>query len=143
MVVNSTIGIGGLIDLGTAMGLERQQEDFGQTLAVWGVPSGPYLVVPFRGPITLRDGVGIFVDSYFNPVRSNGLEFEKSAVRDKLLVLSILEQRRQVLDFDQQIYDAPDPYAYWRATYWQRRLKSINDSNTVESKRPVQRNPDQ
>jgi len=59
-LVNTTLGIGGLFDVATRAGIERSDEDFGQTLAVWGVPSGPYVFIPFMGPTTFRDGAGIF-----------------------------------------------------------------------------------
>ena len=65
---NSTIGILGLFDVSTHLGLVKHHEDFGQTLAVWGFSSGPYLVMPFLGPTTLRDGAGFGVDSLLNPI---------------------------------------------------------------------------
>jgi len=66
--INTTLGIGGIFDPATSMGLERHDEDFGQTLAVWGIPSGPYLFVPLMGPTTVRDGAGQLVDSVFDPL---------------------------------------------------------------------------
>lgn len=67
-IVNSTFGIGGLFDVGSRVGLTRQRADFGQTLASWGAPQGPYLVVPFLGPTTIRNGVGMGVDFLMQPV---------------------------------------------------------------------------
>jgi phospholipid-binding lipoprotein MlaA len=67
-VVNSTLGIGGLFDAGKHAGLERSNEDFGQTLGVWGAPAGPYLVLPLLEPMTVRDGVGRAVDSALDPL---------------------------------------------------------------------------
>lgn len=64
-VINTTIGLGGLFDPASALGLRQYHEDFGQTLAVYGVPTGPYLVLPFFGPSTLRDSVGLATDQYF------------------------------------------------------------------------------
>ncbi len=63
--INSTIGIGGFFDVAAKMGVQRREEDFGQTLAVWGVPSGPYLFVPLLGPSTVRDTLGAMVDNAF------------------------------------------------------------------------------
>lgn len=67
-VVNSTLGIGGLFDAGKHAGLERSNEDFGQTLGVWGSPAGPYLVLPFLEPMTVRDGIGRAVDGAMDPL---------------------------------------------------------------------------
>src|SRR5579872_3529001 len=64
---NSTFGLGGLLDLASEEGLERQTGDFGQTLYSWGVPDGPYLVLPFFGPSNPRDGIGLGVDGYADP----------------------------------------------------------------------------
>jgi len=67
-VVNSTLGFGGLFDAGKVAGLEPSQRDFGQTLGVWGVPTGPYLVLPLLGPTTVRDGIGKGLDGAMNPL---------------------------------------------------------------------------
>ena len=67
-IVNSTLGLGGLLDPASEMGLEPHTEDFGQTLAVWGVPEGPYVVMPLLGPSTLRDSFGFPVDAALNPL---------------------------------------------------------------------------
>jgi phospholipid-binding lipoprotein MlaA len=67
-VVNSTLGIGGLFDAGKHAGLERSNEDFGQTLGVWGTPAGPYLVLPLLEPMTVRDGIGRAVDGAMDPL---------------------------------------------------------------------------
>lgn len=71
-LLNSTIGLAGLVDVATPMGLQRNDEDFGQNLGYWGVGSGPYLVLPLLGPSTLRDAPAIFPDIYANPVRYIG-----------------------------------------------------------------------
>ena len=65
-IINSTIGIAGLFDVASKMGLERHEEDFGQTLAVWGVPEGPYIMLPFLGPSTLRDTASLPVSSFLS-----------------------------------------------------------------------------
>lgn len=67
-VVNSTLGVGGLFDAAKHAGLERRNEDFGQTLGVWGAPAGPYLVLPFLEPMTVRDGIGRAVDGFMDPL---------------------------------------------------------------------------
>ncbi|HAD99867.1 MAG TPA: ABC transporter, partial [Gammaproteobacteria bacterium] len=63
ILVNSTIGLGGLFDVASDMGLTTDDEDFGQTMGVWGVEEGPYVVLPLLGPSTVRDGAGLFVDT--------------------------------------------------------------------------------
>jgi len=67
-LINSTLGIGGLFDAAKYWGIEKSREDFGQTLAVWGVPAGPYLVLPLMEPMTFRDGIGRGVDAAMNPL---------------------------------------------------------------------------
>ena len=67
LVVNSTVGLGGFFDVAEKIGLERHESDFGQTLALAGTPSGPYLVLPILGPATARDGVGVAIDGFFQP----------------------------------------------------------------------------
>src|SRR5690606_23512221 len=66
--LNTTIGVAGLFDPASSMGLERHDEDFGQTLAVWGVESGPYIFIPLFGPTTVRDGAGRVIDIAFDPL---------------------------------------------------------------------------
>src|SRR5210317_1576487 len=68
VLINTTIGIGGLFDVASAMNIPKNDEDFGQTLGAWGVESGPYLVLPLFGPSTVRDGVGIIPDMYLDPL---------------------------------------------------------------------------
>ena len=68
VLVNSTLGVAGLLDVGTEIGLEKHREDFGQTLGHWGVADGPYLQIPVLGPSSFRDGVGLFVDVKLDPV---------------------------------------------------------------------------
>ena len=69
VLMNTIIGVGGFFDVGTKMGLQRNEEDFGQTLGRWGVPSGPYVVLPLLGPSTVRDAVAIYPDTYAEPYR--------------------------------------------------------------------------
>ena len=83
LLVNSTVGIGGLIDVATPAGLEEHDEDFGQTLAKWGVPDGPFLMVPFLGPRTLKDAITIPLNFLFDPL----FYYENSSVRDKVWII--------------------------------------------------------
>lgn len=125
-VVNSTLGIGGIFDVAVLMGLERHQEDFGQTFAVWGVEESPYFVLPLFGPSTVRDGFGRVVDMYTNPI----FYIEDNEVRYTLLGLSILDTRARFLD--QEALLSGDEYLFIRDAYLQRRNYLINDKQPDE-----------
>ncbi len=124
-VFNTTLGVGGLFDVASQGGLEENYEDIGQTLAVWGVPQGPYVVLPFFGPSTLRDTpvrpVGLFLD----PVAL----YDNTSVRDKLVVLRIIALRDRLLDADEFLKDSEDKYIRVRESYLQNRQFEIYDGN--------------
>jgi phospholipid-binding lipoprotein MlaA len=122
---NSTAGIGGLFDLATPAGMPRSDEDFGQTFAVWGIPSGPYLVLPFFGPTTLRDGFGDVLDIPADLLYS----IEERSVRDKLVALDVIDTRTRFLGADDAYYDALDPYVFLRESYLQHRTYVIYDGD--------------
>lgn len=122
---NSTIGIGGLIDVASSGGLEEYNEDFGQTLAVWGVPNGPYIVMPFRGPSTLRDAFAMPVDIWTDPL----YHYDDSSVRDKVYVLRIINLRSRLLTAESLIEDSRDPYITIRESYLQNRNYVIHDGD--------------
>lgn len=124
-LINSTIGIGGLFDPATEIGLVDHNEDLGQTLAVWGIPSGPYLQLPFLGPSTLRDTFGVFGDSQIEPLYQYIDEPEKYY----LIALNVINQRAQLLSLDEQLSSAYDPYTFLRDAYLQRREFLIHDGN--------------
>lgn len=121
-VINSTLGLLGLADVATEMDLPRQREDFGQTLAVWGVPSGPYLVLPFLGPSNLRDAFGL-VPTYAgaDPVNLNSPE------RYYATGLRFIGVRANLLPFDDVFELQPDKYLFLREAYRQRRAMLISD----------------
>jgi phospholipid-binding lipoprotein MlaA len=127
LLINSTIGIGGLFDVATPMGLKKNNEDFGQTLGKWAIGSGPYLVLPFFGPSSPRDSTGLVVDyRYFDPIR----EVDNIKTRRALYVLDAINLRAQLLEagviLDQAAYD---PYIFMREAYIQRRRNLIYDGN--------------
>ncbi|MEL6868635.1 MAG: VacJ family lipoprotein [Pseudomonadota bacterium] len=128
-VLNSTLGIAGIFDVAKRAGLEKNNEDFGQTLAVWGVPSGPYVMLPFLGPSTLRDAVSLPLDQALH-VRNY---IDESGTRDKLLVLQIISLRARLLAFDEQIQASNDPYIFIREAYLQNRNFSIYDGAPPET----------
>lgn len=124
-LANSTIGIGGLFDVASKMGIEKHNEDFGQTLAVWGVPTGPYVVIPFFGPSTLRDGLAMPLDFTADPL----FWYENSSVRDKLYILRIIGLRDRFLDAEKLLDDSFDPYIRLREAYLQNRHYQVYDGN--------------
>ncbi|OWP68642.1 VacJ family lipoprotein [Pseudomonas sp. K2I15] len=125
-LLNSTIGLVGLIDVATPMGLQRSDEDFGQTLGYWGVNSGPYLVLPLLGPSTLRDAPAILPDAYANPVRYVG----DVPTRNSLYGVSMIDGRAQYIKSEKLI--TGDKYNFIRSVYLQHRAFSIKDGNVKD-----------
>jgi phospholipid-binding lipoprotein MlaA len=124
--VNSTIGVLGLFDVATDMGLDKNREDFGQTLGVWGIGDGPYVVLPFFGPSNVRDTVGFVVDVETDfMINTNKLNSdEKIAING----LRIINRRADLLDAGQLLEDAAfDKYSFLRDGYLQRRRSQIYD----------------
>lgn len=124
IVVNSTLGILGLFDVASPMGLEKHNEDFGQTLGRWGVGSGPYLVVPFMGPSTIRDALGRPVDGYAGYYRY----VHHVPTRNVLLGAELIAVRESLLNASQSLEEASlDRYQFLRDAYLQRRLNQVYD----------------
>ncbi len=123
-VINTTLGVAGLIDWASDWGLEKHEEDFGQTLGRWGVGSGAYVVLPFVGPRTVRDGVGFGVDSVADPL----YELDPVDTRNSLVALRLVENRAELLPLEKTLEEAViDKYAYVRDAYLQRRRNLIYD----------------
>ena len=125
--VNSTVGILGVFDPADHMGLQPHEEDFGQTLAVWGVKSGPYIFVPVVGPTNVRDGFGEIVDIALDPF--NWLEFQgDSAFRGTRLVLSGIAARENLIEEVDALHrDSVDPYVTIRTSYGLLRHSAIQN----------------
>jgi phospholipid-binding lipoprotein MlaA len=114
--------VGGLFDVAQSMGLDKSEgEDFSQTLAVWGVPDGPFLMLPLIGPSSLRDMPAKFVDRLTDPVA----EIDEVAARNSTAVLSLVSFRAELLEFDDLI--TGDSYIFVRDIYLQRREFLEND----------------
>ncbi|RDK02100.1 MlaA family lipoprotein [Paraburkholderia lacunae] len=114
---NSTFGLGGLLDWATPAGLPKHHQDFGLTLGHWGVPSGPYLVLPLFGPSTVRDSMGLVVDVKFNP-----LNYIEPAERNPLYVLQFVSVRSDLLGATNLLEQAAlDKYSFVRDAYTQQR----------------------
>ncbi len=128
-VLNSVVGLGGFIDVAGKLELSAQNEDFGQTLAVWGAPSGPYIMLPFLGPSTVRDGFGRVPDYYGNPVRYADLPWETETTLD---VLDLVETREALLSVEETLNQAYDRYGIMRDAWLQRREYLIYDGAPPE-----------
>jgi phospholipid-binding lipoprotein MlaA len=126
-LVNTTIGLLGLFDPATPLGLAEHQEDFGQTFAKWGLPAGPYIMVPLFGPRTIRSGIGTLADVQVNPL----VQWRNTSMRDKALLLWAIETRASLIGPDEIIKDAFDPYLFIRDAYLQNREFLISDGKTL------------
>jgi phospholipid-binding lipoprotein MlaA len=126
LLVNSTVGIFGLFDVASELGLARHQEDFGQTLAVWGWAESDYLFWPGLGPRTVRDTGGWVVDIYTDPTWAT--KYKSVATRNSLVALRFVDIRASLLPTDKLVDEASlDKYAYVRDGYLQRRRNLIYD----------------
>lgn len=125
-LLNTTVGLGGLLDVATPLGLTAHDEDFGQTLAVWGVGSGPYLMLPFLGPSSVRDAPSRFFDYFLGPLVYLDVPWE---VEWGLRGLDIVHSRSELLSLDPTLEKAFDPYAFIRDAWTQQREFAIYDGN--------------
>jgi phospholipid-binding lipoprotein MlaA len=124
--VNTVFGMAGVLDIATEMGIQKRKEDFGQTLGYWGVPNGPYLVLPLLGPSTLRDGLALPVD-FKGDVAQN---LSDVALRNSLTALRITDQRASLIKTVDTVKEASlDPYSFVRDAYLQKRENDIYDGN--------------
>ena len=124
-IINSTIGIGGILDPASSMGLERHDEDFGQTLGLWGVSPGPYLMIPFLGPTTTRDLLSRPISSFLEVT----FHMDDSNVRISLSALDAIETRERLLDVESLL--SGDKYNFVRDSYSQSREYEIKDGLNI------------
>jgi len=124
-LVNSTFGLFGFFDIASQMGIPFYNEDLGQTMANWGYEDSRYLMIPFFGPSTFRDGTGRVVDSFYHPV---GRVFHGSN-RWGLWIVRGIDQRARYLDQDAELNEAYDPYVLLRDVWWQNRQYEIYDGD--------------
>ena len=121
---NSTIGLFGINDVATEMGLEKHNEDFGQTFGRWGAGSGPYLVIPFLGSSSVRDGAGTLVDWYVDPLG----EIEPNRTRNSIVLVRAVGVRADLLEASRLLEEAAlDKYVFQRDAYLQRRRSLVYD----------------
>jgi len=123
-LINTTVGLAGIFDPASELGLVKKDEDFGQTLGFWGVPEGPYFVIPILGPSTLRDTAGLYVDmtsdvNLINNLNTNG---EIAATS-----LKTVDKRVELLPATDLISRSFDPYTTMRSSYLQKRRNDVND----------------
>ena len=138
-LVNSTLGLAGFIDWASDMNMPKHNEDFGQTLGYWGVPEGPYLVLPFWGPSTVRDGAGLLVDSQqFDPVWQKIEEGLPTNHRERniswgLTAVKAVDTRASLLKAENILNEAAlDRYTFIREAFLQRRKNLVYDGNPPE-----------
>jgi phospholipid-binding lipoprotein MlaA len=132
LVVNTTVGVGGLFDPATRIGLEKHDRDFGQTLGKWGLPTGPYLMLPLLGPSDVRDTAGLVPDRFMSVdsyITNQGVVLGLGAVR-------VVDRRAQLLSADQTLDSAFDPYALVRSVWFQRRDYKVHEDRPPEQPLP-------
>jgi phospholipid-binding lipoprotein MlaA len=127
-VINTTLGWGGVLDVASGAGLPQHEEDLGQTLGKWGVPAGPYLMVPFLGPSTLRDLPSRVADTLLEPL----YWFDPGNARWVSLGLSLVDTRARLLPLDQTLDGVYDKYAFIRNGYLQSRQYDVYDGSPPE-----------
>ncbi len=145
VVINTTFGMLGAIDLASDItqvsdiDINKRNEDFGQTLGFYGVGSGPYLVLPILGPSTVRDAVGLGVDSTFiHPARAIYTGFDLLTVRMPVATMEFIDRREQLLDLDKTLEEASlDKYEFVRDAYLQRRDSLIQNNGTSSAEESV------
>ncbi len=129
-VVNTLIGVGGIFDVAGAENIPYEQEDFGQTLASWGVGHGPYLMVPIIGPSSVRDLSGRTLDAYVDPVRLWLFETDNEEWYYARALVTLVDAREEVLDLvDDLRANSIDYYATLRSVYGQRRAALVRDED--------------
>jgi phospholipid-binding lipoprotein MlaA len=117
LLMNTTLGIGGLLDPASQAGLQKNDNDFGLTFGYWGIAKGPYFVIPFLGPSDVRDGLGRIPNSYLSPqnyVHDDAIEYS-------VWVVELLDARYRLVSSEQYLDSAYDPYLFMKNAYLQRR----------------------
>lgn len=141
-VVNTTVGFGGMVDVMTLSGVERQPADFGQTLYVWGVPSGPYLILPILGPTNPRDAVGSAVDSYDDPFTILANDHGVTELTTARFVVGGIEERASVLDeLDSLEKNSVDFYAEMRSLAQQHRAAELKNGKAPDAEPDLYMDP--
>ena len=131
IAINSTLGVLGLFDIASEAGIERHEEDFGQTLGWWGIGAGPYIVLPLFGPSSGRDAIGFAADAFTDPLAY----VDPSRPQNQLLLTRFVNRRAELLDAKQVLEAAAlDPYVFVRDAYLQRRRNLVYDGKPPPDK---------
>jgi len=125
--LNTTIGLGGFFDVASGFGLQKNEEDFGQTLGRWGVGSGPYIVLPVFGTSNVRDSIGLVLDTLFNPIQYH----DNDRVRISLFTMREIDTRSSLLALDELV--GGDKYLFFREAYTQNREYLVKDGQVEDS----------
>jgi phospholipid-binding lipoprotein MlaA len=128
LVVNTTVGFGGFLDPASRVGLNKNEEDFGQTLGHWGVPPGPFLEIPFLGPSDTRDGPARVVDLFTGPTHY----ISNNWVSYGIYGVGLVDARADLLSLDETLRKVFDPYAFIRDAYLQRRAYLVSDGKVTD-----------
>ena len=124
VLVNSTFGLGGIFDIASEAGIEKYDEDFGQTLGWWGLGPGPYLVIPILGPSNIRDATGLAFHAYVDPIT----QIESDGVMWGVIGLRAIDTRATLLGTEDLVSGAAlDKYTFTRSAYMQRRKNLVYD----------------
>jgi phospholipid-binding lipoprotein MlaA len=129
LFTNTLLGFGGVLDPASRVGLEKNDEDLGQTLGVWGVPSGPFITLPFLGPTTVRDAPSTFAEFFVDATTYMDIPWETLW---GMRALDIVDVRAQYLSLDPVIQRSYDPYAFVRNSWLQRREYKVRDGDVPE-----------
>ncbi len=126
LVWNTTVGLGGVFDVATAMNIKADKEDFGQTLQTWGVPAGPYVVLPFFGPSTVTDSVGRVGDVLLSPLTQ--YNWQSNRLRNSVTGLYYVDKRSRLFNAEKLLDNASiGEYGFVKNTYLQHRQALVND----------------
>lgn len=125
-LVNSTLGVGGVLDVASGFGLYKNEEDFGQTLGTWGVGTGPYVMLPVFGASNVRDSFGLVLDTLFNPIQYH----DEDSVRLTMFLVREVDSRAGLLALDDLVVG--DRYLFVREAYVQRREYLVNDGQVED-----------
>lgn len=134
-LINTTAGVAGFIDVATMLDLPKHDEDFDQTLGYWGVPTGPYLVLPFFGPSSIRGAAGLAGDAAMNPLTYSFVLGSAAATWGSFgaYTVDVIDRRADALGFEKIVSEAAvDRYEFFRDSYLQRRRYLVNDGNIEE-----------
>lgn len=133
-LLNTTVGIGGLFDPATKVGLDKHEEDLGQTFGYWGAKPGPYLMIPILGPSDVRDGVGKIGDGFLSPLSY----VNNNYIRYGVYGLYIVDVRYRLLPQDRLLDESYDPYTFLKNAYLQRRQYQVTDGKLSDEDRKKQ-----